>query len=84
MMKLHLVLLTLKHILKIGINHITTRTHPFYCERYIRTFKHLLYMRLDDINKHWTDLIDSINNVYNNKMIHSATNFATKGMYQIG
>ena len=35
-------------------------------------------MRLDDINKHWTDLIDSINNVYNNKMIHSATNFTRK------
>ena len=30
-------------------------------------------MCLDGINKHWTDLIDSINNGYNNQMIHSAT-----------
>ena len=74
-MKLHLVLRSFQTYLEHGINHITTRTHPFYCERYIRTFKKLLYMRLDDIKKHWTGLMDNLYNVYNNKMIHSTTHF---------
>ena len=82
MTKLHLVLLTFKHILKIGINHITTRTHPVYCERYIRTFKSLLAKRLDDIDKPWTDLIDMINNIWINKMMSSAAN-STPKKYEI-
>ena len=55
------------------INHIISRSHPHYIERYIRTFKNLLYKRLEDTDKHWTDLIEPVLNVYNNKMISSIT-----------
>ena len=35
----------------------------------------MLYKRLQDINKTWIELIEPINNVYNNKMKSSVTNF---------
>ena len=35
----------------------------------------MLYKRLQDIDKPWTELIEPINNVYNNKMKSSITNF---------
>ena len=54
---------------------MTTRTHPWYCERYIRTFKDLLYKRLQDIDKPWTELIEPIHHVYNNKMKSSVIHF---------
>ena len=56
-----------------NINHIVSRSHPHVVERYIRTFKNLLYKRLEDTDKHWTDLIEPVLNVYNNKMISSIT-----------
>ena len=58
---------------KIDIKHIITRTHPYFVERFIRTFKNLLYSRLEDMDKSWVELIDPILHVYNNKMISSAT-----------
>ena len=58
-----------------GISHLTTRTHPWYVERYIKTFTNLLYKRFQDIDKTWIELIEPINNVYNNKMKSSITNF---------
>ena len=35
----------------------------------------MLYKRLQDIDKTWIELIEPINNVYNNKMKSSVTNF---------
>jgi len=64
-----------EYLKKVGISHLTTRTHPWYVERYIKTFKNLLYKRLQDIDKTWIELIEPINNVYNNKMKSSVTNF---------
>ena len=64
-----------EYLKQVGISHLTTRTHPWYCERYIKTFKNLLYKRLQDIDKTWIELIEPINNVYNNKMKSSVTNF---------
>ena len=61
------------YLSKIDIKHIITRTHPYFVERFIRTFKNLLYSRLEDMDKSWVELIDPILHVYNNKMISSAT-----------
>ena len=36
------------------INHIISRSHPHFIERYLRTFKNLLQQRLEDTDKHWT------------------------------
>ena len=64
-----------EYLKQVGISHLATRTHPWYVERYIKTFKNLLYKRLQDIDKTWIELIEPINNVYNNKMRSSVTNF---------
>ena len=64
-----------EYLKKVAISHLTTRTHPWYCERYIRTLKDLLDKRLQDIDKPWIELIEPISNVYNNKMKSSVTNF---------
>ena len=61
------------YLSKIDIKHIITRTHPYFVERFIRTFKNLLYSRLEDMDKSWVELIDPILHVYNNKMVSSAT-----------
>ena len=74
MMKQLIILVILKtYFNKIDIKHIITRTHPYFVERFIRTFKNLLYSRLEGIDKSWIELIDPILNVYNNKMVSSAT-----------
>ena len=58
------------------IKHIITRSHAWFVERFIRTFKHALYKRIDDnelVNVQWTDLIDQIVLTYNKTVKHSAT-----------
>ena len=55
------------------INHIISRSHPHFVERYIRTFKNLLYKRLEDTDKLWTELLPQIMTVYNDKMVSSVT-----------
>jgi len=55
------------------INHIISRSHPHFVERFIRTFKNLLYKRLEDTDKQWTELIPQIMTVYNDKMVSSIT-----------
>ena len=64
-----------EYLIQIGISHSTTRTHPWYCERQIRTFKDLLNKRLQGIDTRWTELIDLVNNICNNKMKSSAIHF---------
>ena len=61
------------YLADVHIKHIISRSHPHYVERYIRTFKNLLYKRLEDTDKHWVDLIPQIVNVYTNKMASSIT-----------
>ena len=56
-----------------------TRTHPAFAERFIRTFKDMLFKRVEADEKkgkeniQWTDYIFEIMITYNNKMVHSAT-----------
>ena len=56
-----------------------TRTHPAFAERFIRTFKNMLFKRVEadekkgKANIQWTDYIFEIMITYNNKMVHSAT-----------
>ena len=62
-----------------GILHHITRGHANFCERAIRTFKDMLYKRIEADEKkgkeniQWTDYIFQIVLTYNNKMTHSAT-----------
>ena len=62
------------------IKHYITRKHANFAERFIRTYKALLYKRIDSIRENnlvdpqWTDYNWPILLVYNNKLIHSSTN----------
>ena len=66
------------------IEHHRTRAHANFSERAIRTFKDMLYKKIEADEKkgksniQWTDYIHEILLTYNNQMIHSATNFTPK------
>ena len=68
-----------KYLKDENIEHHRTRAHPNFSERAIRTFKDLLYRRVEADQKkgknniQWTDYIFEILLTYNNKMKHSAT-----------
>jgi hypothetical protein len=60
------------------IKHIVTRSHAWFAERFIRTFKFSLFKRVENSKKEgvqWTDFILEILLTYNNKIKHSATGF---------
>ena len=67
-----------------GIELYTTRGHPNFAERFIRTFKDMLFKRVEaDIKKgkqniQWVDYIFQIMVTYNDKMKHSSTQFTPK------
>ena len=72
-----------------GIAHHRTRGHPNFSERAIRTYKDMLYKRVEadekkgNENIQWIDYNLEILLTYNNKMVHSSIkmtpNEATKG-----
>ena len=56
---------------------IATRSHAAYVERFIRTFKQMLYKRIEaskSDNPQWVDFIYQIMLTYNNKMVHRSHN----------
>ena len=67
-----------------NIEHHITRAHPNFSERAIRTFKDLLYRRVEADEKkgkeniQWIDYIHEILLTYNNVMKHSATEMTPK------
>ena len=73
-----------KYLQEQNIEHHRTRAHPNFSERAIRTFKDLLYRRVEADEKkgkdniQWMDHIFEILLTYNNKMKHSATGFTPK------
>ena len=73
-----------KYLQEQNIEHYRTRAHANFSERAIRTFKDLLYRRVEADQKkgknniQWTDYIFEILLTYNNKMKHSATGFTPK------
>ena len=73
-----------KYLQEQNIEHHRTRAHPNFSERAIRTFKDLLYRRVEADQKkgknniQWTDYIFEVLLTYNNKMKHSATGFTPK------
>ena len=67
-----------EYYIKKDIKHIVTRTHAWFAERAIKTFKQALYKRIDDSkdkNIQWIDLVYEVILTYNNKLIHSSTKF---------
>lgn len=63
---------------KENIKHIITRSHAWFVERFIRTFKDSLYKRIDDHKEagaQWTSYVHEILLTYNNKLKHSATGY---------
>ena len=70
-----------KYLQEQNIEHHRTRAHPNFSEKAIRTFKDLLYRRVEADQKkgrnsiQWADYIVEILLTYNNKMKHSATGF---------
>ena len=73
-----------KYVKAENIEHHRTRAHPNFSERAIRTFKDLLYRRVEADEKkgkqniQWIDYIFEILLTYNNRMKHSATGFTPK------
>ena len=73
-----------KYLQEQNIEHHRTRAHPNFSERAIRTFKDLIYRRVEADQKkgknniQWPDYIFEILLTYNNKMKHSATGFTPK------
>ena len=67
-----------------GIELYTTRGHPNFAERFIRTFKDMLFKRVEaDIKKgkqniQWVNYIFQIMVTCNDKMKHSSTQFTPK------
>ena len=61
-----------------------TRTHPAFAERFIRTFKDMLFKRVEADEKkgkeniQWIDYIFEIMITYNIEMVHSATDLTPK------
>ena len=57
------------------ITHYITRNHAWFAERFIRTFKLMLYKRIDQgraENPQWIDFVYPIMLTYNNNMVHSS------------
>ena len=67
-----------------NIEHHRTRGHPNFSERAIRSFKNMLYKRIEADEKknkkglQWTDYILQILLTYNNKNIHSSIKMTPK------
>jgi len=60
---------------KKGTRLVTTRTHAAMAERFIRTFKNMLYKRIENSkadNPQWIDFIPYVLVTYNYKIKHSA------------
>ena len=73
-----------KYLDEEGIQHHKTRAHANFSERAIRTFKDMLYKRVEadekkgKTNIQWTDYIFEILLTYNNKMEHSTIKMTPK------
>jgi hypothetical protein len=61
------------------IKHYITRNHAAFAERFIRTYKAMLYKRIDSVKENnigdpqWTDYNYQVLLTYNNKLVHSST-----------
>ena len=73
-----------EYLKKEGITHHITRNHPNFAERAIRSYKDMLYKRVEagekkgQENIQWPDYNVEILITYNTKNIHSATGLAPK------
>jgi uncharacterized protein (UPF0305 family) len=62
-----------------GIKSYITRNHAQFAERFIRTYKNMLYKRIDSIksengeNPQWEQYNEEILKTYNSKLTHSST-----------
>ncbi|MCR9134318.1 MAG: transposase family protein, partial [bacterium] len=67
-----------EYLKKEGVEHYVTRGHANVSERAIRTFKDMLYKRVERDEKlkkeniQWTDYVPEILLTYNNKQVHSS------------
>ena len=73
-----------EYLKKEGIQHHTTRGHAQFSERAIRSFKDMVYKRIEasekkgKTNVQWIDFIFEVLLTYNEKMVHSATKMVPK------
>ena len=67
-----------------GIKHVVSRNHAAFAERFIRTYKAMLYKRIDSVKENnitdpqWTTYNWAILLIYNTKLIHSSTKMTPK------
>ena len=72
------------------IENYKTRGHPHFVERVIRTFKDMLFKRVDanekkgNANIQWVDYIPKIILTYNGKMVHSAHDMTPSDAHKKG
>ena len=73
-----------------GIQNYKTRGHPHFAERFIRTFKDMLFKRVDadekkgKVNIQWVDYTPEIMLTYNSKMVHSAHDMTPNDAHKKG
>jgi hypothetical protein len=58
---------------KNNIQLITTRTHAWVAERFIRTLKNAINNRIEKTDKTWKDVLFEVLLTYNNKDVHTST-----------
>jgi hypothetical protein len=76
-----------KYLKEQHITHLITRSHAWFAERAIKTFKEMLYKRIENSktqNPQWTDFIFEVSLTYNNKLKHSTTKFTPNEARQKG
>jgi hypothetical protein len=61
---------------------ITTNSHAPVAERQIRTFKDMIYKRIEHNRLEWFEVIDQVLHTYNNKMVHNTTKFTPSDAMQ--
>ena len=65
-----------KYFVDEDIRHLVTRSHAPVAERQIRTFKNMIYKRLEapkNEGKQWFELLDQVLLTYNRQRVHSST-----------
>lgn len=58
-----------------NIEQMFSNNHAQFVERFIRSFKDMIYKRVTHFKKPWDELIYPVLLIYNNKLVHSSTNY---------
>ena len=61
------------YLKEINVRHIVTLNHAPVAERQIRTIKAMIYKRIEHNKKEWYEVVESVLDTYNNKLVHTVS-----------